>query len=304
VPLHERAIWLRGSLESLMGQTHRNAAFVLVDDCSADNTYEIAAEYAAADARIRLDRNPHRLGLVGTWRRAYDLARETHPGARYFAWGSDHDLWDREWLGALVDALDAAPEAVLAYPQSVRLVESGRPPKRARAFETAGVRSPFARLSRCGARMSAGNMVYGLYRVAALERVGPFPAVIGPDRLFLAELALIGEFRQVPRVLWQRRFTPRVNPRRQRASFFPGGNAPFHAYVPWFLVHGGILVSRYVIRGEGLPEVGRATALAAVIVYSARSALGRLRRRLEAPYRAARRWYSRRVPAHANGSAE
>jgi glycosyltransferase involved in cell wall biosynthesis len=294
--MHERPAWLRQSLESLLGQTHRAVGFVLVDDCSQDETFEIAEEYADADPRVRLVRNPQRLGLVGTWRRAYDLARETHPAARYFAWASDHDLWDPDWLAILVETLDEAPEAVLAYPETVRLVEPGkRAPKRSQPFDTAGVRSPFQRLSRCAARMSAGNMVYGLCRVSALERAGPFPAVIGPDRLLLAQLALFGEFRQVRRVLWRRRFVARVNPRRQRAAFFPGEKAPWHAYVPWWLTHGAILFSRYAVRGEGLPEVGRAGAGAGAVIYVLRSAFGRLRRHVETPYRLARRWYDRRL---------
>jgi hypothetical protein len=246
-------------------------------------------------------RNERRLGLIGTWRVAFEQARAAFPEAPYFAWGSDHDLWDPEWLAALVEALEAAPEAVLAYPESVRLMEDGETRQAARIFDTAGVRSPLRRLMRCAARMSAGNMVYGLFRADALERVGPFPAVIGPDRLLLAQLSLFGEFRQVRRVLWRRRFVSRVNPRRQRGSFFPDERAPSHAYVPWFLVHGWILFSRYAVHGEGLPEVGRATGAAGAFSYTVRSGLGRLGRRLSTPYRIAFRRYERAAKARKTG---
>ena len=49
--------------------------------------------------------------------------------------------------------------------------------------------------------MSAGNMVYGLYRINALERAGVYRHVLVPDRLLFTELALYGQFRQVPQVM-------------------------------------------------------------------------------------------------------
>ena len=61
--------------------------------------------------------------------------------------------------------------------------------------------------------MSAGNMVYVLYRADALARAGVFRSVLAPDRLLLTELALQGQFVQVPDVLWYRRFTPEVSTR-------------------------------------------------------------------------------------------
>ncbi len=289
VPLYGHEPWLREALDSLLAQTYRDAAFVLVDDCSPDGSFAIATELARRDERVLALRNDERLGLVGAWRRVFDVARERCPGARYFAWGSDHDHWEPGWLAALVDVLDAHPEAVLAYPYTARLDAEGELVHLSRWFDTGGERSPRRRLTRAASRMAPGNMVYGLFRVSALERAGPFPYVIGPDRLLLAHLAVLGEFRQVPDVLWHRRFAERVTSRRQRRSFFPGRRPPWHAYVPWWLVHGAILVSRYAIRGDARPGLSRPAALAAAVSYVVRSALARLRRNLNLPYRLARR---------------
>ena len=85
--------------------------------------------------------------------------------------------------------------------------------------------------------MSAGNMVYGLFRVSALERAGVYRNVLVPDRLLFTELALYGQFEQVPQVLWFRRWYGRIfSLGRQRTSFFPGGR-PLYAYVPWWISH-------------------------------------------------------------------
>jgi glycosyltransferase involved in cell wall biosynthesis len=293
IPLYGREQWLREALDSLLAQTYRDAAFVLVDDCSPDESFAIATEFAGRDDRVVAVRNEERLGLVGAWRRAFDVARERYPGARYFAWGSDHDHWEPKWLASLVELLEANPAAVLAYPFTVRLNAEGEVVHVSRWFDTGGERSPRRRLTRAASKMAPGNMVYGLFRVSALERAGPFPYVIGPDRLLLAHLAVLGEFRQVPEVLWYRRFTDRVTSRRQRRTFFPNGRPPWHAYIPWWLVHGAILASRYGVRGAARPEFSRPAAFAASASYVIRSALARLRRNLNLPVRLARRTYGR-----------
>jgi hypothetical protein len=131
--------------------------------------------------------------------------------------------------------------------------------------------------------------VYGLFRVSALDRAGPFPYVIGPDRLLLAQLAVLGEFRQVSDALWHRRFAERVTSGRQRRAFFPTRRTPWHAYLPWWLVHGAILSWRYGILGDGRPGLSRPAGVAASASYTSHSALGRLRRNLNLPYRLARR---------------
>jgi|SRR5215210_5550063 len=80
--LHNNARHLPESLESLLSQTERDLAVVLLDDASIDATPEVARSYAG-DARVAYERNPVRRGLVGTWRRVLELARRRHPDAAY-----------------------------------------------------------------------------------------------------------------------------------------------------------------------------------------------------------------------------
>ena len=58
--------------------------------------------------------------------------------------------------------------------------------------------------------MSAGNMVYGLYRVDVLARAGVYRHILVPDRLLMTELAIYGQFKQVPQVLWFRRIRTNI----------------------------------------------------------------------------------------------
>jgi hypothetical protein len=89
--------------------------------------------------------------------------------------------------------------------------------------------------------------------------------VLVPDRLLFSELALYGQFKQVPQVLWFRRWYGNIfSLERQRVSFFPNGK-PLYAYLPWWVSHAVSLFWTFTVDGRGLPEVSRtAGAVAAV----------------------------------------
>jgi hypothetical protein len=225
-------------------------------------------------------RSDSRLGLIENWRRTYATALQLGPDARYFAWASDHDVWHPEWLARLVDRLEAHPEAALAYPLNVGIDDHGVTVREPWRFDTIGIRDTWRRLETSVRGMVPGSMVYGLYRSELLARCGVYRPVLVPDRLLLTELALYGEFHQVPEVLWSRRYREgtKVSARRQRSAFFPGG-APAYAYLPWPLTHSAAIALDLVIRGVGRPRHGRLTGLAVAVWYLARaSALAIYRR--------------------------
>ena len=258
-PLYNNADLLPETVESLLGQTEPDLALVLVDDCSTDATESIARTFARADERVSFHRNATRLGLLENTREAQRLARELYPGARYFAFGSDHDVWHPSWLAQLVAALEAHEDAVLAYPHVQRIDENGEVVSRRRikSFDTVGLVSPRARFTATLNQTGGGDMIYGLFRADELGEIGSYRPLLRPDPLLLAELALRGEFVQVPEVLWSRRFERPATLRRQRRAFFPDG-PPATAYLPWWLAHPAAILWDYGLRGRGRPRVSRA----------------------------------------------
>ena len=265
-PLFNHAKDFPEAIESILSQTFTDFALVMVDDGSTDETPAIAREYEAIDSRVSYQRNPQRLGLIGNSHEAFNAARARFPEAEYFAWASDHDLWHPRWLQQLVDALDQHPEVVLTYPLNRRIGVEGEVLKRRPwAFDTFGETNRWVRMRRGIKDMSAGNMVYGLYRISALERAGVYRHVLVPDRLLFTELALYGQFKQVPQVLWFRRWYGRIfSLGRQRTSFFPGGR-PLYAYFPWWISHAVSLFWTFTVRGQGLPEVSRFAGMYAAV---------------------------------------
>src|SRR6478736_3761007 len=147
---------LAEAIESVLSQTRSDLAVVVVDDASTDATAEICARYAHRDSRVSYARNDRQLGLSRNWQRAFELAGERHPAARYFAWASDHDVWAPRWHERLAAELEAHDEAVLAYPLAVRVDDAGSEyPTRERLFDTAGLVDPHERV-RCVAGELSG----------------------------------------------------------------------------------------------------------------------------------------------------
>jgi hypothetical protein len=287
VPTFEGGPHVRPALESLLAQTCGDLRIVAVDDGSRDGTADTLRALATSDGRLEVHVNPRRLGMLQNTNRALALAR-AH-GTELIALGSDHDRWDPGWLAALTGALDAHPRAVLAYPLTERIDGRGdsvadcpRPWRCA----TLGESSPWRRVKRAYRCMVAGDMIYGVARAAALDAVGGgYQALLVPDRLLLAQLALLGEFVQVEQVLWQRRFVGLADLDRQRRAFWPDGGAPGVTRLPWWVAHAAVAATV----SPGGPRLAMVLAREGARLRLLRRAQ-RLRRgagaRLEAPTRA------------------
>jgi glycosyltransferase involved in cell wall biosynthesis len=57
------APYLEETIHSILNQTYRNIEFIMVDDCSTDDTLAIMQQYAALDNRIKVLRNAENMGM-------------------------------------------------------------------------------------------------------------------------------------------------------------------------------------------------------------------------------------------------
>jgi glycosyltransferase involved in cell wall biosynthesis len=247
--LHNEERYVAEAISSLLAQTFPAFELFVVDDCSTDSTASIVARFAEQDSRVRLFRNDTRTGYGANYLRTFAHAK---PGHVYWAWAAGHDRHDPKWLSTMVGALDANPAAVLAYPLTVRVSETGArypeyPPLR---FQTLGMdlRVRIEALRRSHYR--AGDMIYGLFRVAALKEAGIFPQLLLPDVFLIWRLAQFGTVIQVPEELWFRRFVGLFSLQRQRRVMF--SSAPWYTYLPWPLVNTVALFVDSVLRPKGL----------------------------------------------------
>ena len=65
---------LRNSMDSILNQTFTDFEFIICDDGSCDNTWEILCNYANRDKRIKLIRNKTNLGLAASLNRCISIS--------------------------------------------------------------------------------------------------------------------------------------------------------------------------------------------------------------------------------------
>jgi glycosyltransferase involved in cell wall biosynthesis len=118
LPVYNGERYLGVALDSLLSQDYADFELIISDNASVDRTAGICREYAAQDRRIRYFRNEYNIGINPNFNRPLQLAR-----APLFRWAAHDDLVDREFLGACVELLRAAPDAVLAQ-SHVRIIDT------------------------------------------------------------------------------------------------------------------------------------------------------------------------------------
>jgi glycosyltransferase involved in cell wall biosynthesis len=189
VPAHNAEPFLERTLESVLAQTFGDWELVIVDDGSSDGTVAIAEAYVKRARRLHVVRQTN----AGTAAARNRGLAETSLASQYIAFLDHDDVWQRDTLEVLLDALDAHPEAVAVNGLS-RIVDDRGEPCEPGELEMWGRR----RRGVVGKRLAAWpvhapttlavlayrNCIYTpgqvLIRRTALEAVGPFDPSASP----------------------------------------------------------------------------------------------------------------------------
>ncbi|MDP9067834.1 MAG: glycosyltransferase [Actinomycetota bacterium] len=181
------------AIDSARRQTYPNLEIVISDNASEDATANIVSSVAAQDERVRYVRQPRPLTSLENHRAVWELAT-----GEYFAWLADDDLLDVEFVPKLVAALEATPEAVLAFGDIVAFTDydglSDAVPFPYYDFGTYG-RSAWRRLWK---NRHGGYEMKGLFRRGILEGFGWYDHTVSPDWPLVTYLMLSGEIIKVP----------------------------------------------------------------------------------------------------------
>jgi glycosyltransferase involved in cell wall biosynthesis len=79
-PVYNAESYLRECIESVLSQTYENWEYLIVDNCSNDNSLTIAEFYAKKDKRIRIIHNKQFLSIIPNWNHAM---RNMVPESKY-----------------------------------------------------------------------------------------------------------------------------------------------------------------------------------------------------------------------------
>lgn len=206
LPVHNGERFLEQTLDVLLAQSLREFELAITDNGSTDRTEEICRAYAGRDERIRYYRSDENRGATWNFNRAFTLTR-----SEYFKWSAYDDLCEPSFLERCLSVLDAQPRAVLAYPRTRLIDETGDVVRDHEDALALPQRTSHERLGRLVAALGYANPVYGLIRSSALRRtrlLGSYPSA---DYVLLAELALLGEFTELPERLFLRRIHPEMS---------------------------------------------------------------------------------------------
>jgi glycosyltransferase involved in cell wall biosynthesis len=121
VPCYKYGQYVTDCVTSLLKNTEVDLDILVVDDASPDDSWSVVQGLPRLDPRIRVHRNAHNKGLIGTANDGIMAAT-----GEYVVVLSSDDALAPGWLDRAVSHLESHPRAVLAYGPTRRF--SGAPP--------------------------------------------------------------------------------------------------------------------------------------------------------------------------------
>ena len=200
--VHNGACTVAAAIDSVRQQSWQNWRLTLIDDGSTDATPAILAAAAAQDPRIAIKRNRHRTGAVGAFQRGLWWG-----DADYVMPKSADDLIAPDFVARLMQVLQAYPDTAMAHARGLSFDGPGtvRQAYPASHCLHAIDADPIDRAAHVMATYTSSPSFWGIYRRDAVDRLAPIAHRAGWDHVLLAELALYGEIRHVPELLYWRR---------------------------------------------------------------------------------------------------
>jgi glycosyltransferase involved in cell wall biosynthesis len=193
LPVYNGGAYLKGAIQSILDQSFTDFELIISDNASSDATAEICRDFAARDSRIRYYRNEVNIGGAPNHNRVFELAR-----GQFFKWAAHDDLYPKEMLARSFEVLGKAPASVcLAYSQFEMIDDAGN---------SLGIGSdpiekkdprPHLRLARLLMKVGYHTATYGLFRSESLRKTGLLRSFPYSDRVYLAELSMLGELWEI-----------------------------------------------------------------------------------------------------------
>lgn len=119
-PLFRSENFIAATIESVQQQTYRNYEHIIIDDCSPDDSYNIALRYSEVDSQIKLLRNERNLRVALTRNRGLDIA-----SGDYVLFLDSDDVLSEDALEILVDCFNKNPDAKLYTAPYQKMSEDG-----------------------------------------------------------------------------------------------------------------------------------------------------------------------------------
>lgn len=210
LPVYNGENFLQEAIESILAQTLTDFELIISDNHSTDKTEEICRKYLRQDKRIRYYRNSENLGAAWNYNQVFKLAT-----GKYFKWASHDDIIAPSYLEQCVRVLEENPLGILVYPKAKIIDEFSQEQEiytENIAIEDFTPHQRFYQLLETFGWYH-GTQIFGVFRRKNLEKTQLIRNYAHSDRVLLAELALQGQFFEVPEFLFYRRVHPQISQR-------------------------------------------------------------------------------------------
>lgn len=190
------------AIDSVMAQTWPAVSLTLFDNASTDGTMQVLEDYAARHPAIRIRRNRCNAGPIANIQRAFWSG-----DADYVMPKTSDDLIAPNYIERLMGVLLAHPGCATCHAGGLVFTGTNQisyryPPEH--WLEATGA-DPVARARHVMQRYTSAPGFWGVYRRSAVDQLSTIRYRPGFDHAVLAELALYGEIRHVPELLYWRR---------------------------------------------------------------------------------------------------
>ena len=199
MPVYNGEHYLREAVESILDQTFTDFEFIIVDDGSTDNTWQILQSYAASEPRIVLVRNETNVRVARSLNKGLGLAR-----GEYIARMDADDVSLPERLAKQVAFLDESPD-VGVVGCAIHVIDADGSPMRIVRYPTMHA---LLLWSLCFSTPIAHPTV--VFRRAVVERVGGYDDALlaNQDRDLWQRLSSVTHFANLPDVYLLYRWHP------------------------------------------------------------------------------------------------
>lgn len=122
MPCFNHGRFIEDSMNSILQQTHANLELIVADDCSSDDSWEVAQSIAAKDDRVIVLKHPANQGASRSRNSAIGRAK-----GQFIGFCDADDVWESGKLEFQLSQLTQHPDRDVAYCDSTIIDEQGAP---------------------------------------------------------------------------------------------------------------------------------------------------------------------------------
>jgi len=212
MPVYNGDKYLAKAIDSVLNQTFADFELIISDNGSTDSSPDICQYYAKQDNRIRLYLYDVNRGAAWNHNNVIRLAE-----GEFFKWLACDDMLAPKFLERCLEAFQHFPESSVCFSKSIIIDENGDEVRQHSDGLHLAVPDKVERFRKCLFRKRGKiNAVLGLIRRSALGKTSCLGNYNASDEVLMMNLALLGEFQELPEFLMYRRDHPdnsiRANP--------------------------------------------------------------------------------------------